>query len=66
MNKLVVAVGAVVLLAGGYYFGQANRPEPTIIKVPEAPKAEFSSEGAAEVAAIRHCLQRGAPLWQRA
>ncbi len=51
MNKLVVTVGAVVLLAGGYYFGQANRPEPTIIKVPEAPKAEFSSEGAAEVAA---------------
>ncbi|KZX56169.1 cytochrome-c peroxidase [Halioglobus sp. HI00S01] len=51
MNKLVAAVGAVVLLAGGYYLGNSNTPEPTVIKVPEAPKAAFSSGGADEVAA---------------
>lgn len=51
MNKIVAIVGAVVLLAGGYYLGSANQPAPTVIKVPAAPKAEFSSEGAAEIVA---------------
>ena len=51
MNKIAAIVGAVVLLAGGYYLGTANQPEPTVIKVPAAPKAEFASEGAAEVVA---------------
>jgi parallel beta-helix repeat protein len=51
MNKLTAIVGALVLLAGGYYLGVANQPEPTIIKVPEAPKEAFSSSGAEEVKA---------------
>ena len=52
MNKIAVLAGAVVLLAGGYYLGTANRPEPTVIKVPSTPKAEFVSEGSSEVAAV--------------
>ena len=51
MNKIAAIAGAVVLLAGGYYLGTANQPEPTVIKVPAAPKAEFASDGAAEVIA---------------
>ena len=51
MNKIAAIAGAVVLLAGGYYLGNANQPEPTVIKVPTAPKAEFASEGSSEVAA---------------
>ena len=51
MNKFVAIVGAIALLAGGYYLGNANTPEPTIIKVPEAPKAAFSSSGSDEVKA---------------
>ncbi len=49
MNKLAAVVGALVLLAGGYYLGNANQPEPTVIKVPEAAKESFSSSGADEV-----------------
>ncbi len=52
MNKFVAIVGAIALLAGGYYLGNANTPEPTIIKVPEAPKAAFSSSGSDEVKAV--------------
>lgn len=51
MNKFAVLAGAVVLLAGGYFLGSSNQPEPTVIKVPAAPKAEFTSGGSAEVAA---------------
>jgi parallel beta-helix repeat protein len=51
MNKLAVVIGAVALLAGGYYLGQSNRPEPTVIKVPSEPRAAFTSSGAEEVAA---------------
>ena len=51
MNKLAAIVGAVVLLVGGYYLGSSNRPEPTIIKVPEAPKEAFTSSGAEETQA---------------
>ena len=29
MNKIAAIAGAVVLLAGGYYLGTANQPEPT-------------------------------------
>ena len=45
MNKLVIALGAVVLLGGGFYLGQSRQPEPTIIKVPAAPKEEFKAAG---------------------
>jgi parallel beta-helix repeat protein len=51
MNKIVAVVGAVALLAGGYYLGYANQPEPTIIKVPETPKAAFTSTGSDTVKA---------------
>lgn len=51
MNKIVAVVGALALLGGGYYLGNANQPEPTVIKVPAAPKADFTSSGADEVAA---------------
>jgi parallel beta-helix repeat protein len=50
MNKLVMAVGALVLLAGGYMAGQSGKPEPTVIKVESAQKAEFSSSGTEEMA----------------
>jgi parallel beta-helix repeat protein len=49
MNKVAALVGALVLLGGGYYLGIANQPEPTVIKVPEAPKEAFTSGGAEEV-----------------
>ena len=50
MNKVTGLIGAAVLLAGGYFLGQANQPEPTIIKVPSEPRAAFSSSGSEEVA----------------
>ncbi len=51
MNKVVALIGALVLAGGGYYLGNANRPEPTVIKVSEAPKQAFSSSGSDEVQA---------------
>ncbi len=51
MNKLIAVVGALALLAGGYFLGQSRQPAPTVIKLPAEPKAEFSSAGADEVAA---------------
>ncbi|WP_116368102.1 parallel beta-helix domain-containing protein [Parahaliea mediterranea] len=51
MNKLVLAVGALALAAGGFYLGQSRAPEPTVIKVGSEPKAAFSSGGAEEVSA---------------
>lgn len=51
MNKVAALLGALVLAGGGYYFGNANQPEPTIIKVTEAPKAAFDSEGTQELKA---------------
>jgi parallel beta-helix repeat protein len=50
MNKLRVGVGAIALLAGGFYLGQSKQPAPTIIKVPAEPREQFSSAGAEEVA----------------
>ena len=50
MNKFAMIIGALVLLAGGFYLGQANQPEPTVIKVPSQPKAEFASSGSEELA----------------
>jgi parallel beta-helix repeat protein len=52
MNKFVAIAGALVLLAGGYYLGQNNTPEPTVIKVESAPKAAFTSEGTEEMAEV--------------
>jgi len=49
MNKFVAIAGALVLLAGGYYLGQNNAPEPTVIKVESAPKAAFTSSGTEEM-----------------
>lgn len=43
MNKLIAVVGAVALLAGGYYVGVSKQPEPTIIKVPTEAKESFTS-----------------------
>lgn len=51
MNKLAVAVGALVLLGGGYFLGQGKQSEPTVIKVASEPKAAFTSSGSDEVAA---------------
>ena len=50
MNKFTMIIGVLAVLAGGYYLGQSSRPEATVIKVAEAPKAEFSSEGTRELA----------------
>jgi parallel beta-helix repeat protein len=50
MNKFAMIMGALVLLAGGFYLGQANQPEPTVIKVPSQPKAEFASSGSEQLA----------------
>ncbi|MEP1471182.1 MAG: parallel beta-helix domain-containing protein [Halieaceae bacterium] len=52
MNKFVAIAGALVLLAGGYYLGQNNAPEPTVIKVDSAPKAAFTSEGTEGMAEV--------------
>ena len=52
MNKFVAIAGALVLLAGGYYLGQGNAPEPTVIKLDSAPKAAFTSEGTEEMAEV--------------
>ena len=51
MSKTTVAIGAIVLVARGYFLGMSGQQEPTIIKVPEAPKEAFTSSGAEEVAA---------------
>lgn len=51
MNKTTVAIGAIVLLAGGYFLGKSGQQEPTIIKVPATAKEAFTSSGAKEVAA---------------
>ena len=52
MNRFTVIIGALAVLAGGFYLGQSNRPEATVIKVAEAPKAAFSSEGTKELAGV--------------
>lgn len=59
MSKTIVAIGAIVLLAGGYFLGKSGRQEPTIIKVPEAPKEAFTSSGVEEVAAAPMAPVRG-------
>lgn len=51
MNKTILIVGVVAALAAGFYAGKSAQPEPTVIKVTEAPKAAFSSSGLAEVEA---------------
>ena len=48
MNKITVITGALVLLAGGYFFGSSDKQEPTVIKMTQEPKAEFTSEGSEE------------------
>ncbi len=53
MNKLAVVVAALALLVVGYYLGEGNQPEPTVIKVPEEQKADFASPGTAELAAAQ-------------
>ena len=51
MNKMATIIGAVVLLAGGYYLGKSGQKPATVIKVDSEPKAAFTSSGAEEVAA---------------
>ncbi len=51
MNKAITVIGAIALVAGGFYLGQSRQPAPTVIKVPAEPKATFSSTGSQEVAA---------------
>ena len=51
MNKTTVIIGAVVLLAGGYFLGKSAQRPATVIKVDSAPRAAFTSSGAQEVAA---------------
>ncbi len=58
MNKLLLVVGAVALLGGGFYLGQARQPAPTVIKVDNQPRAAFASEGAREVAAAENTAVR--------
>jgi len=49
MNKIVVAVAAIALAAGGYYLGRSGQQKPTVIKVPEQAKVAFSSSGTEEM-----------------
>ncbi len=51
MRKILLVIAAAALLAGGYFAGVSNQPEPTVIQVPVQPKAEFASAGSAEVSA---------------
>jgi len=51
MNKTGAAIGALVLLAGGFYLGKSNQTAPTVIKVPAKTEQAFTSSGAEEVAA---------------
>jgi hypothetical protein len=51
MNKATIIIGALVLLAGGYYLGKSGQKPATVIKVDSEPKAAFTSSGAEEVAA---------------
>ena len=51
MNKATMIIGAVVLLAGGYFVGKSGQKPATVIKVDSEPKAAFTSSGAEEVAA---------------
>lgn len=50
-KTLAISIVALALLAGGFYLGQARQPEPTVIKIPAGPKAEFRSTGAQDVGA---------------
>jgi parallel beta-helix repeat protein len=50
MNKITLIVGALALLAGGFYLGKSGQKPATIIKVDTAPRAAFTSSGAQEVA----------------
>ena len=58
MNKLTALLGAIVLLAAGFYVGQSRQPEPTVIKVPAESKVSFASSGAEEVAAAADAKDR--------
>ncbi|TGD75802.1 cytochrome-c peroxidase [Mangrovimicrobium sediminis] len=49
MRKLILSFAAIALLAAGYYLGSNRQAEPTVIRVPAQPKAEFASSGGAEV-----------------
>jgi parallel beta-helix repeat protein len=50
MNKTLLVVASIVLLAAGYFAGQSGRQAPTVIKVDAGPKAEFTSSGTEELA----------------
>lgn len=52
MTKFSVALGASILLVGGYFLGKSGQQEPTIIKVPTAAKQAFTSSGVRELAAV--------------
>jgi parallel beta-helix repeat protein len=49
MNKMLLLVASVVMLAVGYFAGQSGQEEPTVIKVAAEPKVEFSSSGTREM-----------------
>lgn len=51
MNKPLVIIAALVLAGGGFYLGQSQKAEPTIIQIDSEPKAAFSSSGTEEMAA---------------
>ena len=52
MNKTTIIIGAVVLLAGGYFLGKSGQKPATVIKVDSQPKAAFTSSGAEEVSEV--------------
>ena len=52
MKKIAMIVGALILLAGGYYLGKSGQKPATVIKVPAETKAQFTSSGAEEMAAV--------------
>jgi len=60
MNRLVVTFAALALAGGGFYLGQSQQAEPTVIRVDSQPRAAFSSSGADEVAsaAVDHSAVR--------
>ncbi len=51
MSKITTAIVAVALLAGGFYLGKSAQQPATVIKVPAAPTAAFTSSGIEEMPA---------------
>ena len=58
MNKVLLVVAAITLLAVGYLTGQSGRPAATVIKVSSEPKETFVSGGSEQLAMAKGGLVR--------